>query len=167
MAEERYSFESGQTPANVEKTVKLNPKKSKFAPQFEARQAAEQLDRAASEIHQKSQDRQQEIFELGSRFVEMMKDRTVPTQKGPVAQSVEREVLQQLINFAIEVNTDLNEPKEGMGSVSLLTLMLKVSLLMRDKHNVLEHKIHQLEQRLLQLESQPKPSSDTPKTHEQ
>ncbi len=160
MTEPRYSFEPSPEASKIEKNVKLDNKKSKFAPQIEAKQAATQLHEAAIAAHQKTQTLQQEIFDLGIEFLNIIKNRTVPAQKGVIEQSLERESLQKLIKFAIEMNIDPQE-QEGIGSISLLTLVLKVLILLRDKNNVMEHKIYQLEKQLSMITAQKPSSSNT------
>lgn len=144
MEEPKLSLEQNQIQ-EATKTVKLDNKKSKFAKQIENKQIFEQK---AEKVHSKMMSRQEEIFLLGSKFIEMMRDKTLVENKGPIQQSLEKELLGKLITFAIELNNDNDEPQDGMGSVGLLTLMFRSALLMRDKYNLLEFKVDQLEKQL-------------------
>jgi hypothetical protein len=141
---QRLSFEEAQ-PKEATKTVKLDSKKSRFARSSETKQNFEERANAANE---KISDRQEQIFDLGKKFVEIMKDKTLPENKGPLQQSIEKEVLGKLIEFAIELNNDDLEQNDGMGSVGLLTLIFRSSLLLRDRYNSIEYKVEQLERQL-------------------
>ncbi|HVI40810.1 MAG TPA: hypothetical protein VM577_09130 [Anaerovoracaceae bacterium] len=145
MPEPKVSFEDSEVIPEATKTVKLDSKKSKFAKQLEGKQVFE---KRAEVAHQKMMGRQEEIYLLGSKFVEMMKDKTLPENKGPIQQSLEKEILGKLINFAIDLNNDMDEPKDSMGSIGLLALVFKSTLVMRDKYNLLEYKVEQLERQL-------------------
>lgn len=148
----RLSFESDEIePAT--KNVKLDSKKSRFAKQAETKQIFE---KKVTEVHEKMVGRQQLIFELGKQFLDLLKDKTLTENKGPMHQSLEKEVLGKLTQFAIEVNNDENEG-EGMGSISMIVLLFKSMMIMRDNCNRAEYKIEQLEKQLKSLKSSGSP----------
>lgn len=142
--DEKYSFESKRENTPAPSTLKIDNKRSRYGRQIEAKQA---FDQQAEEAHNKLIGRQGQIFELGKKFIEIMEDKTLTANKGPMQQSMEREILNKLITFAVEVNTDQLE-QEGMGSVGLLILLFRSNLAMRDKYNSLEYKFEQLEKKL-------------------
>lgn len=152
MVEEKFSFQSNRENIPVPQTVKIDNKKSRYGRQMEEKAEAEQIkiafEKRAEEAHEKMLNRNQQLFELGKQFVEIMRDKTLPVNKGPLQQSLERETLDKLLHFAEEVNNDELETREGMGSIGLFTLMFRVNLLMRDKCNALEYRVEQLEKAL-------------------
>lgn len=142
--------------SNNVKGVKLNPRKSRFAQESSAKDDFEKM---VNEAVEKKEGYQQMAFDLGKEFLGLMKDKTLPENKGPIAANLEKEVLNKLINFSIMVNTDQNEP-EGMGSIGLVTLLLKTSLVFRDNYNRLEYnyelinkKSETLQKRIEELEN--------------
>jgi hypothetical protein len=152
MAEEKFSFQANRENIPIPQTVKLDNKKSRYGRQMEERAGAEQtkiaFEKRAEEAHDRILDRNYQMLELGKRFVEIMRDRTLDTNKGPIQKSLEKETLDKLIQFAIELNNDELEVRDGMGAVGLLTLLFRTNLLMRDKCNSLEYRVEQLEKAL-------------------
>lgn len=133
---------------------KLDPNKSRFAKESVEKKSFQEM---AQEVHDKKMTYHQKMFELGNKYVEVLKDQTLPENKGPIAVSLENEILTNLINLAIRLNNDeVEEPRAGMGSVSLLTLTLKYLVKLRDASNIKEfnqiQKIASLEARIKTLE---------------
>lgn len=148
--EPRISFESDSEEIEpATKNVKLDSKKSRFARQAETKQ---NFENKVTEVHDKMMGRQQLIFELGKQFLDLLKDKTLAENKGPMQQSLEKEVIGKLTQFAMEVNNDDNEG-EGMGSISMIVLLFKSMLIVRDNYNRVEYKIEQLEKQLKSLKS--------------
>ncbi len=139
---------------NLNKSLKLDQSKSKFAPKLEAKQAVEVLEKAAHQVHDQNQSHQQELFEIGRQFLKILTDQTLPEHQGPLSLSLEREAQKKLIDLAIEINLNAQDNQQGlgMGSISLLTLLFRVSILVRNKQNLLEHKLHMLQTKLNKLE---------------
>ncbi len=150
MSDEKFSFEPKTEDIPVPQALKIDSRKSRYVRQAETKQAFE---KKAEEVHNKILSRNEQAFELGKQFLELMKDKTLPTNKGPMQQSLEREIINKLIAFGTELNNDELE-KEGMGGISLLMLVFKSTLTMRDKYNVLEYKVEQLERQLKSSEQQ-------------
>jgi hypothetical protein len=144
MSNDKSSLDSNQEDLPVPQTLKINNRKSKYVHQAETKQIFE---KQAEEVHNKILSRNEQAYELGKQFLDLMKDKTLPANKGPLHQSVEREVINKLITFGTELNNDTLE-QEGMGGISLLMLVFKSTLIMRDKYNVLEYKVEQLEKQL-------------------
>lgn len=140
----KQTFESSVDPTIIPRGIKIDGTRSRFAKQVQNKQIFE---KRANEAFDKIQERQQQILELGSKYLSLMKDKTLFQNKGPTDFSIEKEILGNLISFAIEVNTDEVEP-EGMGSVGLLTLLFKSAILMRDNFNQVEYRLEQLEKQI-------------------
>lgn len=161
--EPRVSFENeGADQVEATKTLKLDPKKSLFSKKAAVKNTFEER---AQEVHSRMQGYLSEAFELGVQFKEFLEDKTVPSQMGALRRSREKEVIGKLVAFAIRVNNDQDE-NEGMGSVSILTLLLKTSLAMRDRYNELDYKYHELESYCTRLEAKLNKLSSQPGSHE-
>ena len=140
--QERSGFDSESLePQESTKPLKIDKGKSRFVKQHIER---ERFEEKVKEIHDKSENKQQLAFDLGRKFLEILNDKTLKENKGPIRADIERENIGDLIKFAVGVNTDENE-QEGMGSVSLITLLYKAILIMRDKNNELEYKLTSIE----------------------
>lgn len=86
----------------------------------------------------------QQAVELATMFVKAMSDKTLNQNKNILSNDAEREILQRMVQLAIDINNDPNE-KEGMGSLSWITLLLKTCFAQRDKLNQLEYAMYELE----------------------
>ena len=84
----------------------------------------------------------------------MTEDRTLNRNRGSIANDVEREIRQEIIKLAEDMNNDENEENDGKGSVVVLSVVTKILLNYRDRLNDMEFEIQQLK-RELKLSSQP------------
>lgn len=89
---------------------------------------------------------QQKGLECSKNFLKLLKDKTLPVNKSIISKQLEKEVLSDMMQLAIDINNDPFE-KEGMGSLGWIALLLKVSLYQRDKINTLEYTILELEKK--------------------
>lgn len=144
------------------KKVKLDPKKSRFAKKAKTR---EDFENRAHETSNKMQGHLMEAFDLGKAYRDLLEDKTIPENKNFLGESKEKEIIGQLISYAIKVNIDQDE-HEGMGSVALLTLILKCVLKMRDRYNDIEYKYYMLEKNHARLEEKFNRLSSLVKPHE-
>ena len=140
---ERYSFENS-SPAPVVSKTKLDNSRSRFAQKSLEKQ---NFETKAVEVQEKIQERKQRAFELSQEFLEILKSKTLVSNKGPIEQSVERDVIKKLTEFSIEMNTDPDE-LENIGSTGVNVLLLKSVLILRDSLNEANFKIDKLEQEL-------------------
>ena len=85
--------------------------------------------------------------ELFVSFSKIMGDKTLPENKNLLQQETENEVLQNLIQLATDINNDDNEP-EGLGSLTLITVLFRACVLQRDKINQLEYNTFILQKKL-------------------
>jgi len=87
------------------------------------------------------QDRQtgykQKAADLAVKFRRMMEDKTLVQNRSVFAKEIERDVLSEMIQLAMDINADPSE-QEGMGSLSWITLLFKTCLSQRDRLNNLE-----------------------------
>lgn len=84
---------------------------------------------------------------LASEFNKTMSDKTLKQNKNLFSREMERELLTNMIQLAVDINNDPYE-QEGMGTLSWITLLLKTCLSQRDRINQLEFSISNLENKL-------------------
>lgn len=154
---ENKPFLDEVTPENakVTKGTKLNNQRSMFSKSNSEKESFEQsADKYIGEL----KDRNKRAFDLAKQFVDMIKDKTLPENKSIIVQDVEREIKNKLLSLSIEINNDDNEENEGMGSLAIISLLLKVVMLQRDNINSLDYKLNLLEKKMSSGRSE-KPSN--------
>ena len=104
----------------------------------------EDFERKIKDIEDKGFSHKTNATELALQFKKAMEDKTLYINKSVFARELEKEILSKMINLAIDINEDENE-KEGMGTLSWVTLLLKTCFAQRDKINEIEYRISQLE----------------------
>lgn len=75
--------------------------------------------------------------DLFVQFQRAMADRTLPQNRNVFNAESEKELLQNMIQLAAEINSDPNE-RESEGSLTWIVLLLKTCFTQRDKLNELE-----------------------------
>lgn len=151
MDDPRFSFESTISDEEAEEQLnsglKLKPSRNRLA----QKKVQQDFQKRVMETHKRLEGNLKSAYELGKEFNQLMNDTRLAQNIGPMEQSFENEIVRKLVNYAIAVNGDEQE-KEGMGSVSLITLLLKTMFKMRNKLNQLSYDNHNLERRINQLE---------------
>jgi hypothetical protein len=84
--------------------------------------------------------------ELFVQFQRSMGDKTLAQNRNIFNSETEKEMLQNMLQLATDINNDPNE-QEGMGSLTLITLLLKTCLTQRDKINELEFAVDTLQKK--------------------
>ena len=84
--------------------------------------------------------------ELFVQFQKTVSDKTLPQNRNIFNAEAEKEMLQNMLQLAGEINNDPNE-QEGMGSLTWITLLLKTCLSQRDRMNELEYTISMLQKK--------------------
>jgi hypothetical protein len=90
-------------------------------------------------VQEKSSGYNKQAAELFVRFSKAMSDKTLAQNKNVISSEVERELLNDLINFARDMNNDANEEEDGMGSITCIIVLLKTCLAQRDRLNQMEY----------------------------
>lgn len=151
MKEERVSFETEMTDEEAEASrnsgLKIKPSRSRAV----QKQAQEDFQQQVMRTNKRLDGHLKDAYELGIEFTKLMSDTRIADNIGPYERSFEKEIVRKLINYAITVNND-DQEQEGMGSVSLITLLLKTLFKLRDKTNQLSYDNHLLARRIQQLE---------------
>jgi hypothetical protein len=89
----------------------------------------------------------QKAADLFVQFVKAISDKTLPQNRSAIGRDAETEMLQQMVQLAIDINNDPSEP-EGMGSMTWITCLFKVCLAQRDRINELEFRVVEFQKKL-------------------
>lgn len=150
MSQEKIARFSDEEVSIPKKSLKLDGSKSQFT-----KPARPNFSQAADRAIDNAEGKRQKALELTKQFWDIVRDKTLPENKGPLKKDLEKEISNKLISYAIEMNGEIEitdnegnvvgkEP-DGIGSVSLIALLLKIVLYQRDINNLLEKKICDLE----------------------
>ncbi len=90
------------------------------------------------------EDQSSRAVQIIQRYMKMTEDKTLAQNRGGIANDVEREIRQDLIQLALDLNNDEFEEDNGKGSVVVLSALTKVLLQYRDRINQLEFDIQQM-----------------------
>lgn len=126
------------------KGVKLSNKNSTIPQPQNNRESFEE---AATKAFSTYEDYKQRTWDLSLKFKSFIEDKSLPSNKSILSKDLEKEVLDNLVKLASEMNADENQP-EGIGSIAMGMLMMKMMLLQRDTINSLSHKLEKLEKTL-------------------
>ena len=172
MSDIRESFASDNVSIEDKKiNSPLDASKSRFSREAnEKKTFSERLETKAHEVHTDMISKKEKMFSLSRQFMTILTDTNLPENKGPAKKGIEKSVLDDLANFAMQINIDEDiEPEDpnmpmplrrSMGSITMIMLLFKASLQLRDTNNKLTfnlEKVHRnnllLEQRVKELES--------------
>lgn len=108
---------------------------------------AAQLEEVAQKTIDNIQERNQQAALYVRQYVDLIKSKHLPVNTGEIGKKTESAIVDNLRDIAIYINNDESEQSDGMGSVTLLTLLLKVCLLQRNRINELEYRLVEEESR--------------------
>ena len=92
-------------------------------------------------------------LKLAIDFRRIMNDTTLPQNRNVLSKELEREIITNLMQLAIDINTDQYE-KDGMGSVGVEALIMNQLLTLRDRNNFLEFTLEQLTRKMKEMEAE-------------
>ncbi len=110
------------------------------------------LNQKVKSVTQSLNQNKVKVTELASQFVKSIQDKTLANNKTIFQKDLEKELIQNMVKVAAEINDDPAESQDGMGSLGWITVLLKVCLSQRDR-------INELEYNLLQVKKQSDPSN--------
>lgn len=84
--------------------------------------------------------------ELAIAFNKLIADKTLPLNKNIIQKELEVDILKSMIKLAQEINGNASE-REGEGSLSWITVLLRTCLTQRDRINNLEYALEQLQRK--------------------
>lgn len=140
--------------------VKIKSKSAQYAEveKTEREEYKRRFEERAEEtiVHRNEQEGQ--IIETITRFLKVSDDKTLTSNRGHIAVDVEREIRQDLLEVAQEMNNDETVLDNGKGSIVAISVLTKVLMSYRDRLNQLEYELHQIkrEQARQKTSSQPK-----------
>lgn len=142
--------ESPKDPKDLPKRPGLKPingQKSMFdgKPKVPTQKEFEQNVQA---VQDKASDYNERAADLFVKFSKAAGDKTHPQNRNMFNAEAETEMLQGMIQLAIEINNDPLEDNNGMGSLTLITCLLKTALSQRDRLNELEYAYFSLQKKL-------------------
>lgn len=101
------------------------------------------FEKKADEQFSKTEEYKQQIWDLSIKYKSFIENRTLAENRGPIASSLEKEVIDKLIQLATTINED-DTQQEAMGTTALCMLLLKSLLIQRDIINNLSFKVDKL-----------------------
>lgn len=122
------------------KSLKINNSKSQFQPKIDSKK---EFNSKVKEMLEDKNDRNRKAFELGQKFISILSDKTLNSNKGPIQKDLEKQICNDLFALAVSINNDPVEA-EGAGSLVLDTLFFKSLLIMRDRLNDIEYSLQSL-----------------------
>ena len=147
----RLGFQDTGKEVVATRGVKLKNKAAEQAAE-DKRQREEykrKFDERADQTVQHHSQQGNRAIETISRFMKMTEDKTLVRNKGGIANDVEREIRQDLIQLALDMNNDETEEDNGKGSVVVLSVVTKILLMQRDRINELEYELQQMKKDIL------------------
>lgn len=118
---------------------KINGPKSMFDGRPKA-PTQQQFEQSVQATEDRLADYRKRAADLFVQFNRIVNDKTLPENRNIFSVESEREILQNILQLGEEVNADIKE-KDGMGSLTIITLLLKTCLSQRDKINQLEYAV--------------------------
>lgn len=110
------------------------------------KQTPEEFERKVQKVQERESSFKGKTADLAIKYYRTMADKTLPVNKNMFQKEVELELMKDMIKMAQEINAHPLE-REGEGSLSLITLLLKTVFNQRDKINTLEYHVVQLEKK--------------------
>jgi hypothetical protein len=106
-----------------------------------------EFDKQIQDLGEKANGYKKRAADLFLQFIKVVGEKTLPQNKNLFHAETEKELLQNMVQLANEVNNDPNEP-EGNGSMTWIILLFKTCFSQRDRINELEYNIHLLQKKL-------------------
>jgi hypothetical protein len=110
-------------------------------------QTPQEFQQKVEVVEEKKSGYKSRAADLFLQFSKAMADKTLPDNRNIFNLETEKEMLQQMIQLAVEINNDPNE-QEGMGSLTWITCLFKTCLTQRDKINLLEFNLESMQKNL-------------------
>src|SRR5271165_5787681 len=131
--------------------LKIKNDNSMFAnqPKKPTKQEFDMVVKKAQSLDQEFKER---AADLAINFRKILEDKTLIENKNLMSIDLEREIIGNLAQLAVDMNNNENEEKDGMGGVGLSSLLFRCMLIQRDKINSLDYSINQLNKSFKELQ---------------
>ncbi len=106
----------------------------------------EEFEQKVKQVQERANGYKMKAADLASQFNKAMADKTLPQNKNMFQYEIEKELMQKMVQLAIDINNDPVED-EGMGSLTWITQLLKTCFSQRDRINKLEYAITLLDKK--------------------
>jgi len=107
----------------------------------------QEFEKKVQEVQEQSSAYKRRAADLFMQFNKTLMDKTLPQNRNVFNIETEKEMLQNMLQLATEINNDSNE-QESMGSLTLITLLFKACLAQRDRINQAEYSIDVLSKKI-------------------
>lgn len=107
----------------------------------------EDFNQQVQKVQEKKSQYNAMASELIVEFSKSIKDKTLPQNKTIFQKEIETELLSKMVKLAAIINNDGDE-QEGMGSLGWITLLFKTAFAQRDRINILEYNLSQIEKKM-------------------
>lgn len=104
-------------------------------------QFSEAVSQKEKQINQQATD----FFNITKNVVSLFRDKTLKQNKNTFSLSLENEIIQKFIDKCADRNDDEDAEFNGEGSLTAISLLIKLCLEQRDKINELEYKIKDID----------------------
>ena len=111
----------------------------------------EQFTQQVQRIQERDSSYKARAAQLVTEFNKAMSDKTLSQNKNMFQKEIEIELLRSMIRLAQEINENEKE-REGEGSLSWITILLKHCFTQRDRINNLEFQLNEINKKLLELD---------------
>lgn len=151
---------SGEVEIEVKNTrgLKINQKNSKFQKQMQEKAKAQkesfEFGDKADAFMEMRQNKINKGQEISKKILNSLRDTTLPKNKGSLAEQYEKDIRGELNNYIIELNNDLEEANDGMGSSLGILILTKALFEMRDKLNESMFHIEYLNKEIISLKKE-------------
>lgn len=125
---------------NSKSGVKLDNSKSRFAKKDGSVHSEKEFNEAIGQHNDRLSKTREKIATLSTSFMNFVKDTTLPENKSPIQVDLEKSTARELIDLAMQLNSDEQQP-EGIGSCGMLMLLMRVVLTQRDTINKLSYEL--------------------------
>ena len=115
----------------------------------------------ADKTVQYNTEKNKRVVECISKLMTLADDKTISQNRGSIATDVEKEIRQNLIQMALDLNNDENEEDNGKGSIVVLSAFTKILMMYRDRLNDLEYEMARLKAELKKRDSSSGPQRGT------
>lgn len=105
------------------------------------------LNKKVEEVQERQSGYKKRAADLFIQFNKTVSDKKLARNRNIFDVETEKEMLQNMVQLAIEINNDPSE-KEGMGSLTWITCLFKTCLAQRDTINDLAYEVSELKKKL-------------------
>lgn len=143
-------FESDDAPvARPAKTVKISNSNSSVPENIPK---PDDFRKNIDKILAQEEEQKRLALQLATIFISVIKDKKLDSAKDPVTRDKEKQSVIDLIDFARLINSDEHQ-EDNIGTMSLLSTMMRLMIYQRDRLNELEYELHKMSREVSALKN--------------